>query len=286
MEDKNKEHEERELIEFPTITNILLSFGGVVLGFILSEGGNKWRIRRQRIKIGETFDLELASLKDALKNQIIHNKFYSEKIKVFSHTPPTFYIFKNLDFVKSLDRHVVNEYYRLEKKNTDQKKIRVIYNSFNVIEAELERFMSFYEDYNSKISTLYHKYNEYGNTFVRSMGDFYIKNKETIKDDTFFNELSGLVKSTLFGNNGAIDDIMPFEDSLHTKLISLETQHTHPLREEMTVFNRKGRDIISTIKSDSDNYKKRVDNLTLSLENCYKKVFGEEIKEENTTVNL
>jgi len=261
-----------------TLTNIVLSFGGVVLGFLLSEGGNKWRIRKQRMKIGETFDLELASLKDALKNQIVHNKSYSEKITAFSHTPPTFYIFKNLDFVKSLDRHVVNEYYRLEKKNTDPKKIRVIYNSFNVIEAELERFMSFYEDYNGKISILYNQYKEYGNSFVRSMADFHIKNEATIKDDAFFNALSSLVKATLFGTKGTIDDIMPFEDSLHVKLISLETQHTHPLREEMTAFNRKGRDIISTIKSDSDNYKKRVDNLTISLENCYKKVFNEEIK--------
>ena len=245
----------------------------VAFGFGLAEGANWLRKRGQVTKIGESFDLELASLKDALKKQIAENKSHSELIINYNGEPPTFYIFKNLDFVKSLDRHSVNEYYRLRKKKADPKQLRSIYNSFNVIEAELERLMKFYEEYNFKVSSFYREYMQIANRFARSMGDFEVKNSGALQNDEFFRTVATLLKSTLFAEK-TIENIMPFEESLHRKLISIVT-HTHLLYPEMIEFNHKGIDIIAKIKLDTDNYKKRVDNLTVSLERCYKSMFNE-----------
>lgn len=267
------------LQESDTWKDVLLSFGGVGIGFGLSEFATFTRNNRQKNRIGKSFQNEIDSLKPSLANQIKSNKAFLIEINNYNFISPTAFVYKNLDFVKNLDRLQVSEYYKKEFSEDYLKKIRSIYNNLIIIETEMERLLSFYETFTSDLGIQYELYRVNANKYSRAVADYFSENKLKTGDDLFLDKLMNLTNETFFQQKGT-NDIIQFKESLHMKLFEIEFGHNnHPLYKTVSEFNQNGFDIITTILTKTSSFSNKVKTINLSLDRSYKRMYDEDAPE-------
>lgn len=260
----------------PLWKDLLLSFGGVALGFGLSEFANWIRNNRLKERVGKSFQNEVDSLKPALVNQVEANRLYLQELQKYHFISPTIYIHKNLDHVKSLDRLLVAEYCKKTFGQEYLKKVRTIFNQLSVIETEIDRLIRFHENFGADLSTQYALYRENANKYTRAVADYFTGKKLKTGDDPFVDSIMTLTQETLFKDRNS-DDIIQFQDKLHLKIIELEYgKNDHPLYRTITEFNQTGLDIISSILIKNASLIRKVQIITRSLENCYKKIYEQD----------
>lgn len=263
-----------------TWKDVLLTFGGVIVGFGLSELATLIRNNRQKNRIGRSFNNEIDALKPALINQVASNKLFINEISKYNFIAPTAFIYKNLDHVKSLDRLLISEYCKKQFGDAHLKKVRIIYNQLTIIESEMERLLSFYENYSADLSAQYDSYRANANKYSRAVADYFTSRKLKAGDDKFVDQILTLTQETLFKQKDT-ENIVQFQDSLHRKLIDIEYGNNgHPFYKTVTDFNQQGIDILTTITIKTNSFIRKVNTITSSLENCYQKIFDETIPED------
>lgn len=257
--------------------DILLSLGGVIVGFGLSEIATFVRNKRQKDRVGKSFTNEIDALKPALVNQVSSNKTFVIEIAKYNFIAPTAFIYKNLDHVKSLDRLLVSEYCKKQYGEAHLKKVRIIYNQLTIIESEMERLVSFYESYSAELSVQYDSYRSIANKYSRSVADYFTENNLNTGDDKFVDQVMTLTKETLFTDKET-ENIVQFKDSLHRKLIDIEYgNNAHPIYKTVSEFNQQGIDSLTTIIIKTKAFIRKVNTITTSLGNCYQKIYDEAI---------
>lgn len=263
-----------------TWKDILLSLGGVFVGFGLSEFATYLRNNRQKNRIGKSFKNEIDSLKPALEMQIKFNKtvYINENAK-YNFIPPTAFIYKNLDYLKSLDRLQVSQYSKKQFGENYLKKVRIIYNQVTVIETEMERLLRFHETFMEELTSLYSLYREISNTYSRAIAEYFMITKLKTGDDKFIDDVMALTNDTLFKQHGT-DNIVQFKNSLHLKLIEIQfNNNEHPMYKTVSNYNQKALDIITTITIKTESLIKKVNTVTVSLEKAYEKIYDEIVPE-------
>lgn len=260
--------------------NVMLTLGGVIVGFGLSELATLIHKNRQKNRIGKSFNNEIDAIKPALINQVSSNKLFLKEISKYNFIEPTAFIYKNLDHVNSLDRLIVSEYCKKQFGDAHLKMVRIIYNQLTIIETEMERLLNSYENYSAELSAQYESYRANSNKYIRTVADYSISNKLKSGDDMFVDQIMTLTQETLYKHNET-GNIVQFQDSLHRKLIDITYGNNgHPLYKTVTDFNQQGIDILTTITIKTNSFLKKVYIITTSLENCYQKIFNETIPED------
>ncbi|MBK9284097.1 MAG: hypothetical protein IPM51_07220 [Sphingobacteriaceae bacterium] len=261
----------------PIWKDLLLSLGGVVVGFTLSESASWIREWKKKQKIGTSFDFEITALREPLKNQIGDIKDLKSVVVKYENVSPSLFIFKNLEFVKSLDRNIVSEYFKSKHGENNLKRTREIYNTLSVVEAEMERYNKFYEEFNIKLSANYHSYRMILTEYSRNLVDYDLLNSSQQNNDTYIISITTLFQQTVF-SGGAISNIMPFEKSFHMPILNLNIKaHGHPFCEISSRHNQSALDVIMNVKIDTESFLSKLDNIEKSLKNCYERIYQEKL---------
>jgi len=270
--------------ESSLLKDLLLSLGGVVVGFVLAELASLYRKWNEKQKIGKSFDFEISALKDPLKNQINGIKDLKTAIEKYEEHSPSLFIYKNLEFVKSLDRNIVSEYFKSKHGEDNLKKTRVVYNTLSVIEAEMDRYNKFYEEFNVKLSSNYNLYRMNLTGYSRCLTNFDLSNQSIDNKDPYVVPIINLFKKYVFTGNG-ISNIMPFENDLHLPIVSLNIKsHGHPFYNDSSHYNQTALDIIMSVKIDTESFIGKLENIEKSLENCYAKIYQETTTAESSII--
>ena len=255
--------------------DIFLPLGGVALGFGLSEGAAWLRKKREINKIGESFDFEIESLKEPLKKQIVALGELKTTIEKYESTSPALYIYKNIEFVKNLDRHLVSEYSEKKHGKESLKRTRKIFNTLIVIEAEMDRLNEFYDKFSDFLGNNYENYRAVVNQYMRTISDYDLELKKNKKTDPFIFALMQMFNDTILNASGTTD-IMQFDDRLHKKIIHLNIQYFgHPLYKDSSENNQKALDTLMAIRIETDAFVNKLNNITKSLESSYDKLYKE-----------
>ncbi|MDQ3111381.1 MAG: hypothetical protein M3R17_15955 [Bacteroidota bacterium] len=250
---------------------ILLSLGGVVLGFVLSEGVSFCRRRREINKEGESFDFEITSLKDPLTKQIEELNRLINELGTFIYNPTTIFLFKNLEFIKNTDRHKLNSYYEKKHGTDSLKKLRTINNNVVVIDAEISRFDLSYKEYSTQMGILYSDFNEASNKFVRALGAFHQQEKN--RNDAYLKAIMELAAATVLSRKEK-DNIMLLRDSLHERLMGMDYENsTHFLHGTISNFNQEGLDALNAINMQTNSFIRKVTVINTSLQGCLTQLF-------------
>ncbi|OFX22070.1 MAG: hypothetical protein A2033_14285 [Bacteroidetes bacterium GWA2_31_9] len=259
--------------------DIFLSFGGIVLGFLLSEGKSLLNSKKEIKKIGKSFDFEIFALKYPLGKQIVAINDVKRSLSNYENITPSLFIVKNLEYVKSLDRRLVNEYLKNKYGKEDLKRIRLIYNSLNVIDLEMERYMKFYEEFNLNLNNNYNQFRSTLNEYARSSSEFNLLIKSNGEKDNYIDSIIELFKNTVFKED-VLSNIMPLESSLLEKLIPINLNNFgHPYYSTSRHLNQKAFDIIMNIKIDNQSFIRKLDNIIKSLSNCYEIIYNQKLSD-------
>lgn len=258
------------------ILNVLIAVISVIVGFFLSESSFFIKKNRDKRRLVSTFSSELQSIKSSLKEQILSNSQFIDGLNDYKFKNPRIAIGSNIEFIQTLDRLVITSHYRKLYKD-DGKKIRNIYNHFNVIQFEIERFKNYLDEFNSMASEIHESYNKITNKIIRYIGDFVPdQGVDSIKySDPIKYELMRFVTEKML-NKGKISEIIPFKSTLHEPLFRFFIHNG--VHKEMDFkliqdFNREAFDILVRYILQMDNFKSKMQVINESLERSFDKIF-------------
>lgn len=259
--------------------DFVLPVGCVALGFGLAEFASWSRKNKEINKVGESFDFEIDSLREPLKKQVAALKELKDTVVKYESISPALYIYKNLEFVKSLDRHLVSEYSEKKYGKENLKRTRKIYNTLIVIEAEMNRLNEFYEKFSNFLDSNYEEYRAIINRYTRTISDYDLELKKKQQTDPFIAETMKLFEETIFKASGTTD-IMQFDESLHKKLIYLNIKNFgHPMYKHSSENNQNALDALMAIRIQTESFINKLNNIIKSLESSYEVLYNENIRQ-------
>lgn len=268
--------------ESSPLKDLVLSFGGVVVGFILSESATFFKRKREIERIGKAFYFEIGSIKQPLKNQVKAINELKNSLTKNENIEPSLFIFKNLEFVKTLDRHSVSEYSRNKFKKENLKRIREIYNALNVVEAELDKYVKLYENLNFKLDALYEQYSSNINEYIRSFSSFKLQPDGTNYKDNFTDSIETLFLETVLKEETKKDGIIQYKETLHKKLLELYLRNPgHAYYKISNSYNQKAFDILNNHEIEVYIFIKKLESIMNSLKRCYEKIYSEDFLQDS-----
>ena len=260
----------------PLWLTLIIAVSGVIVGFCLSEYA-AWKRKIRQIKfVGKTFEFEINALKEPLKKQIEALEILKEAVKKHERINPSIYFYKNLVFIKSLDRLLVVSYYKMKKGDESYKTIRDIYNALSCIEIEIDRFMEFYNEFNENLSKNYLLFQDTLNSFTRSV--LMVKKINEDIPDLYISNLFNLFKENVTKEGGEISNILHYREPFLLDISKLNLNNAkHPYFVHSQIYTQNCYDIISRVVKDSESLVFNTEIIKKSLIDNYEKIYKEKL---------
>lgn len=234
------------------IKEIVLTFGGVAIGFALSEVATFVKSRRETTKQGKAFEFEFFSLQPLLKTQIHNFESTYKGIETSDNAPLNISIFKYIQ-AQHFDYHKLVQYHSRKDKKKAFEIIKNRLSSLQTIEAEIDRFREYYEKYADKRDEISSKYANVAKEFFRTVDSHgKLVNSEN-KVDVLATDLRKLLLAVLFDTPTL--SLPPLKETLHRVVDQLTaTDLSHPLKKEIDKFNSVGFDLITDYEAETTIY--------------------------------
>ena len=253
------------------VKEIILSLGGVVTGFVLSEGATFIRSYREVTREGEAFDFVVSSMKPVIEKQIkLLNRFHSE-LTENKNTLPEITIMKDPNRA-NIDRHKVVKYYSRKK---DKKEALRLLNlkmyRLDLLELEIERYKKYSEEFSVEANAITVKYFSELDKLTRKVADFAHRMGKDSANDEYYLQVWKIANSVadIIGE-GIIDTKIP----IHDKLFELyEKGSGHSLQIAVRDFNIEGLKTIGEMMNLNDAFAKTTLLIKDGIEQCYKDIY-------------
>jgi hypothetical protein len=254
------------------IKEIVLTFGGVIIGFALSEGANYIRSYKDITAEGEAFDFHIKATQPVIKEQVERLRAFASKVRKYERAIPVMLMMENQ--TPSIDIIKVTKYYKRKKPHRDRGAMRLVYlrkDRLAVVEHEIGRITGCFTMFNEEIDPILLRYTNAANKFIDSVNEYYLNRKEDDEYSTTIYKIVRDLESTLSHN------IVALKDSVHTDLIALNAQNPrHILNKAIKDFDYEGTQAIADMESHSKQFAITIEMLTDTIEQCYNDMYIEE----------
>jgi hypothetical protein len=246
------------------IKEIVLTFGGVIIGFVLSEGANSIRTYKEVTRAGKSFDYEVSAFKPILQMQVGHLKNFYKEVQDYVQASPKITIIKNESYAH-IDREKVVRYYsRKEEISEALRLFNLKINRIWVVESEIERFLKYYQDFATKVDLLLVKYSSISNRFFHVVAEYCRESKGLDEyAATVMNEALKYCKEIIY-------NIVVHKVTLHKNLFDMDSKNrTHVLHNPIRNLLEDGGLVIEEMEAINKDFLDAINSITTTLENCY-----------------
>ncbi|CAN5871825.1 hypothetical protein BH11BAC7_BH11BAC7_14260 [soil metagenome] len=252
------------------IKEIVLSFGGVIIGFTLSEGTNYLRAYKEITAEGEAFDFQITAMQAIIKEQVERLRLFSSKVRNYERAFPVIMIME--DQTIDCDIRKVIKFYGRRKVIRDRGAMRLVYlrkDRLEVVVHEIKRVKECFKLFNEEIDPVLVRYTNAANSFIDQVKEYYLNHKKG--GGEYATAILKIVKDI---ENTLTHNIVALKDSVHANLIVLDgTNRGHELHDAIKKFDYEGTEAIADMENYSKEFAITVEMLTDTIEQCYHDIY-------------
>ena len=216
----------------------------VLFGYLLKLLTDEILKKRDQKNIGKLFEYELFSFKGQFKKQLSDIRLYTEKTNLYDYTNITSYFIHKFDLIKALDKLTLVKFYKRKYKTGSSTYISKILNNIDLVYLELKRYEDFYTEYSKQKDDFIFNYKTNLDKIRRS-----VTSQEQYTSDIYIKKFTELYIKYISNTPLDLKYIISLENTFHLQLLQeMPTNNNHPLYNNISEFNFKGKDLIQTFK--------------------------------------